>query len=233
MDYSSLINRLSILVETGASVREVEAALSAIRFDLSTLFSNVLNDHETLEHIQRESFLHEPDFDRFVIRHDRTLLWRLRLNVWWPKRAAKLRATVKIHNHTWDHASLVLAGTLSNHFYAPAAGAQLYHYHATSRGTPQEHFDLIGRSAVTDMGFITRSRGETYHQSHAQFHQIKPLTDFLATLCFHNPPQHDTTHLFTDTPEKDSPIAYFQKPDVHEVRRSLERAVRRIQNDAQ
>jgi hypothetical protein len=228
MNYESLVQSLSSLVASNASIEECETFISTLYSGMGDLFTSILSNEDILQHICNESFLHQSDFNRFVLHHDKQLSWRIRLNVWWPERVAKLRQSTNVHNHVWDHTSAIVAGILENHLFELRPGTDLYCYRSRSKGTPAEQLEFVGQKSAIETNVLIRSAGESYLQHHTDFHKIIPSTDFLATFCFQTPPKTDLTYALTSEPQHQPTRESYAIPTVDQVRQLLVRAIERI-----
>ena len=227
MEISKFRALLRRQVIEGLSVSEIESSLHMIDSIIVEFLEDAISRVDIVDEIQRESFLHQTGFDRFVLIHDAELSWRLRLNVWWPEHSAKLREAINVHNHVWDHASLILSGIMENHFYAVEEGKEMLCYKTQNKGMPNESVDLVGRRSITPSELLTRSTGESYHQFHNQFHRIAPKSEFLATLCFQTSPMTDETFAIQNKPY--TPLtATVDRPPVAVVRAKLKKAINQI-----
>ncbi|MEE1931451.1 hypothetical protein V1J52_25355 [Streptomyces sp. TRM 70351] len=158
----------------------------------------LLDSPEALRSSARRSHAHDNGFDKITLASSASG-WRLRLNIWWPDRGVH---TENIHNHRWDFASFMLAGSCLADYFQPASdGTPMYGYEYAKGVNSSYHHRFLGRRQVSLAVSGTIRRGDSYLLTRSLMHRIvTDRRDLVATLMLHSPQRSETAITLTDSP---------------------------------
>ena len=139
------------------------------------------------------SHVHRNGFTKVSLVRDRACGWNLRLHVWWaPARDAQ------VHDHRWDFASLVLAGSLRAVNYRVGDGAQyaIARYSDAVAGG-RKSVEASGACALVPAASYSLSAGGTHSLRYDVPHVLDHADDSpAATLVLTGPAQRDFSRAF-------------------------------------
>ncbi|MDH2387427.1 hypothetical protein QCN29_01220 [Streptomyces sp. HNM0663] len=132
-----------------------------------TLVHNLRAAPERLSSAAERSYLHANGFTKIVLLAGES--YKLRLHLWWPDATPGGRHVEDIHDHRWDFASCLLAGSYRYqefHAGSVASGASAETYHAYTYRSPGggSSFPLtsLGRRRLRCVFDATLTAGTSY-----------------------------------------------------------------------
>jgi hypothetical protein len=168
--------------------------------EIDALLDAVTSSAERLSATAAMSYDHPNKFSKIVLLKGIRADWKLRLHIWWPDPAAKVKPE-DIHNHRWDFATVLLLGDYRAEEFTAGTGevkAEHYHYFSPENGAafrvvPQGPA-VLERTAVAEL-----HKGSAYTISHRQLHRVHASPGVLAaSLLIQTPPRTDHTSVYAD-----------------------------------
>jgi len=185
------------------------------RLRVRALVQQLLSDEQWRREVAQRSYAHGNGFDKWVLFDDGN--YKLRLHIWYPGVAAE----ENIHNHRWNFASVVLAGSLSSDSFDWSDDCQQgevyqhFHYQAT---TKQGRYGLQyqGTRRLVQVSSQRLAAGSCYGMESRLLHRIHSQgNEAVITMTLQGPAQRDWTHWFTqrDVPAQNTevPVQHFNE----------------------
>jgi hypothetical protein len=171
-------------------------ALSRVRLsDVLGLVRDVHTDDAAALRVASHSYWHGNGFCKVVLAHANGL--KLRLHVW----EAGHDAEENVHDHRWDFASVVIAGTLVSTTFREAPGGDRYDAYRYEGGVAGAYtLNALGSVSLVEAGVSELSAGSSYWLQHDELHQISRLSarELAATLVVTGPAHRGWTRLITN-----------------------------------
>lgn len=189
------------------------------------LLEAIVADEGAVAEIADRSYRHVLGFDKIIIVSLRPL-GQLRLHVWWPSSG---RPAEHPHNHRYNSHSVVLAGTLRKHAYAPGSGEAVERFReAAAPSAGQWQFTGVGGAFLSPTMVIDLPVGAAYAMSADTVHHIEASRALTATLFLEGRSIRDWSDVYVragDTAPAPGPQGRFTAPEVRERLLRLRTAV--------
>jgi hypothetical protein len=154
-------------------------SLLANRAQWVHLLRSFICDAQAVAAVADQCYFHTNGFERIVLVNDRD--FRIRCHIWSEDKRSEFGEGV--HNHTWDFASLVVAGTLVTELYAPdpSQDESFYYYRSVHDGRRYQ-YDFVQRTGLRKTLEIEMPAGTRYRLSHDILHRVVAPTGDAATV---------------------------------------------------
>ncbi|WP_267244888.1 hypothetical protein [Streptomyces sp. PR69] len=194
-----------------------------------TLIHSVRATPELLSSAAERSYLHANGFTKIVLLAGES--YKLRLHLWWPGAAFGGRDVEDIHDHRWDFASCLLAGSYRYQEFHPGSvgsGCSAETYHAYTYRSPGDasSFPLtsLGRQRLSCVFDATLTAGTSYVlRAEVPHRVINDPGRFTASLMLQCTARRSQTHVYTARdlgPGVDVPITRLTPDDLDEQLRN-------------
>lgn len=193
-EINSIVMKKDDLTETQQFLREFQS-----RENILALLRLIRSEINTNDEIARYSNLHPNGFDRILVIANKKPEYRLRLHIW--RNDNIYFKQEDIHNHSWNLASIIIAGCLRfENFQINESGQEKFHYEYKSTGLGNNpKVELKGKSRLSCTSDAIMTKGSYYLLSHQVFHRVKkPTDDIAATLMLQGPFLASSSQFFTD-----------------------------------
>jgi hypothetical protein len=174
---------------SSSSEDELAAALGIVQVladpgHLSGVLKSLVSDEYLLAAAAKRSYTHDNGFDKIVIAASPGG-WLLRLNVWWPGREPH---TENIHNHRWDFASAIVAGSCRAEYFHCAEDGEEQHAYIYRRRAGSYTHEYIGTRRAEMVLSSAMAGGTHYIMTHRLMHRVSTSRGQLAaTVMLHSP----------------------------------------------
>jgi hypothetical protein len=185
---------------------------TATREQLPETVERILDDRGAVQRIAEASYRHDNGFTKVVLGHRKTA--RVRFHVWSTTQTSESN----VHNHRWDFASMVLAGSLRMEYYELVEGdvdpsdldtVELEAFRYLPQRA-QSHYDLrpVGPVLAARTSTAIGEAGYRYQLEHHRLHRVTaPVTP--AVTCFLSAPartDHTTVLRHPTAPPEDGRV---------------------------
>ena len=166
----------------------------------SDLIKNVLNDEAHINDVSKVSYRHINGFDKIVLYSSGDNLFKLRLHIWWPTKAAYSRE--HIHNHRWDFATCIVLGSYKLETYIQSKEGEPAYLYSYWSPEDQSTYKMIprGHTRAKKMFDADVLKGTIYQLEHSVLHRVTQLTKSgTVSLVLQGPPLKKTTRVLTNS----------------------------------
>lgn len=134
---------------------------------------SIRNDENRLNEISSQSYLHQNGFNKLILSSNFDLGWRLRMHIW---QTNYCNNDLDIHNHSWNYASVIVLGKLTNEIYRVSKDGENYYHHIYTIDNIKSESSLkvVGVENLIIDNSITYKARDIYYQTQDKLHRTFP-----------------------------------------------------------
>lgn len=207
-----LFARLKPSVGTG--VGPLADALTAIAEPdtFRSLLGEISASRDLLDEVASRSVWHPNGFGKIVLLAGPG--YKLRLHVWHASDEMPDECRENIHNHRWDFAMILLAGSYRHQEYRPASGGQDFHAYAYQSSPDKSSYSLTpaGSKSLRCVFEACLFEGSRYTIASEVIHRVIPDPAHPpVSLVLEGPPKPSSVEVFAHEQVSDSEAAPFSR----------------------
>jgi hypothetical protein len=190
----------------------------------------IIENRALLKESVKNSYVHDNGFDKIVLFAFPKLGFKISLHIWWTQYGEKHQhdQELRVHNHRWDFASVVLCGQILCQQFALSnnpCDLEMYEYRYFSPESQNFYkMECVGRARLQAVFDVLRNPAEPYTLLNSVLHRVtSDRSRVTATLVLQGSVVQQFTRVFAREPILDYKPIELQRFSVDEVAANLER----------